>query len=71
LGISANKKGNGFSEQDIDELAEIELNGRQIKNVVKSASLLALSEKGPLKSDHVRTVLRIKMAEKAARYVEV
>lgn len=45
----------------------MEINGRQIKNVVKSAGLLARSEKGPLKADHVRTVLRIKRAEKADR----
>ena len=36
------------------------MKGRQIKNVVKSASLLAMSERGPLKASHVRTVLRIK-----------
>jgi len=49
---------------DIEEFTEVEMNGRQIKNVVKSASLLALSEKTEIEAKHVRTVLKIKNFEK-------
>ena len=57
-------KEENISDEDVEEFVQVDLNGRQIKNVVKSASLLALSEKGPLRAEHVRTVLRIKKAEK-------
>ena len=53
-----------ISDVDIEEFVQMEMNGRQIKNVVKSASLLARSERQSLKADHVRTVLRIKQAER-------
>ncbi len=53
-----------ITQEDVEEFTKVEMNGRQIKNVVKSASLLALSERGGLKAEHVRTVLRIKGAEK-------
>ncbi|KAF4456409.1 hypothetical protein F53441_1479 [Fusarium austroafricanum] len=52
--------GNGLSEAELDELAQIELNGRQIKNVVKTARLLAIDEKVQLTMSHINTVLRIK-----------
>ncbi|KAM0562014.1 hypothetical protein ACHAPJ_002456 [Fusarium lateritium] len=50
----------GLSEADIEELAHEELNGRQIKNVVKTARLLAANERAGLAMSHVNTVLRIK-----------
>lgn len=66
LGIRSNPgdEVSAISEKDIDEFVKVDMNGREIKNVVKSASLLALSEKGKLRPDHIRTVLRIKLANK-------
>ncbi|KAI6350849.1 hypothetical protein MCOR25_010339 [Pyricularia grisea] len=46
-------------ERDIDDLAEIELNGRQIKNVLKTAQLLANRKGSALKSEFIHTVLAI------------
>ena len=43
--------------RDIEELANIDINGREIKNLVKTTQLLAQHEKAPLKMEHVRTVL--------------
>jgi hypothetical protein len=48
-----------MTDDDIGRLAEIELNGRQIKNVVKMAGLLAAENNGKLKPEHLLTVLRI------------
>lgn len=48
-----------FSERDLDELAEVELNGRQIKNVLKTAQLLASRRKCALKREFVETILAI------------
>lgn len=49
----------GFSKQDVDELAVVELNGRQIKNVLKSAALLCTRKKDQLQRKYVDTVLAI------------
>jgi hypothetical protein len=48
-----------WSERDLDELATVELNGRQIKNVLKSATLLSARKKQPLGRKFVDTVLAI------------
>lgn len=48
-----------WSDEDIDELARIELNGRQIKNVLKSAALLAARKKEGLGKKYVDMVLAI------------
>jgi hypothetical protein len=48
-----------FKNEDLEELAELELNGRQIKNVLKSAVLVAGSKGEVLGKKHVETVLRI------------
>ncbi|KAH7085473.1 P-loop containing nucleoside triphosphate hydrolase protein [Paraphoma chrysanthemicola] len=49
----------GFEENDLAELATVELNGRQIKNVLKSAALLAARKKDKLGRKYVDTVLAI------------
>lgn len=49
-----------FSEEEMDRLAKEELNGRQIKNMLKTAGLLAWSQKKDLKFEHVETVLRLR-----------
>ncbi|KAJ0424931.1 P-loop containing nucleoside triphosphate hydrolase protein [Aspergillus carlsbadensis] len=49
-----------FSSDELDSLAEVTLNGRQIKNVVKTAYLLASEQDRKLGSDLVHTVLRLR-----------
>ncbi|KAG8534018.1 uncharacterized protein KY384_000860 [Bacidia gigantensis] len=51
-----------FSDEKLRVLAQHKLNGRQIKNVVKPALLLAARQNQPLKFEHVDTVLQIKAA---------
>ena len=50
---------NNFDDKDLDELGTVELNGRQIKNVLKSASLLAARKKDTLARKYVDIVLAI------------
>jgi len=49
-----------LSESDLAVLAEHKLNGRQIKNIVKTAWLLAKQKKQPLRLENLQTVLRVK-----------
>ena len=49
-----------LSHKDLEALAKIELNGRQIKNIIKTARLLSKQEKAPLAMEHVEMVLRVK-----------
>ncbi|GAP92133.1 putative TOB3 [Rosellinia necatrix] len=51
----------GVSEAELTQLAQAELNGRQIKNVVKTARLLAAREESTLALEHLQTVMRVKM----------
>lgn len=53
--------GGGISEEELVQLACEELNGRQIKNLVKTARLLASSEQAILSTEHLWAVLRIKL----------
>ncbi|KAF4212691.1 hypothetical protein CNMCM8980_000784 [Aspergillus fumigatiaffinis] len=45
-------------EDEIRNFAEVSLNGRQIKNVIKLAHNVAMSEGVPLRADHIRSALR-------------
>jgi hypothetical protein len=49
-----------FSDAELDELAKAELNGRQIKNMLKTAGLLAWSRETTLKFEHVKVVLGLR-----------
>ena len=49
-----------LSGADLLRLALLEFNGRQIKNVVKTARLLPAKAGTPLSIEHIRTVLRVK-----------
>ena len=51
-----------FTEAQIAQLAKTEMNGRQIKNVVKPAQLLAAKKGSPLTYEHVTVVLNLKAA---------
>jgi SpoVK/Ycf46/Vps4 family AAA+-type ATPase len=50
---------NGISADELEELAEKPFNGRTIKNLVRTAQALALSQKKPLAAEHVKTVVRV------------
>ena len=52
-------KSHGFSAADLDELAEYKMNGREIKNVIKTAQLLASKKGQRLGISHVKSVLVI------------
>ena len=52
-----------LSEEDLDLLAERPMNGRQIKNVIKTAELLSIVQQQPLGLTQIDTVLRIAPAE--------
>ncbi|KAL7626543.1 hypothetical protein AAE478_003315 [Parahypoxylon ruwenzoriense] len=47
---------------DFDDLQSVDVNGREIKNLVKTAQLLASHEKAPLAMEHIRTALSVSRA---------
>ena len=48
-----------WTEDDYDRLARNNLNGRQIKNAVRTAQALAVNEKQKLSMEHIRRVLEV------------
>ncbi|KAH8725628.1 hypothetical protein GQ44DRAFT_615546 [Phaeosphaeriaceae sp. PMI808] len=48
-----------FSEADFDELSKKTMNGRQIKNTVKTSQSIALAEKAVFSMEHVKRVLEV------------
>ncbi|KAI1056714.1 hypothetical protein LB507_001645 [Fusarium sp. FIESC RH6] len=48
-----------ITDEEIKKLAGLDLNGRQIKNVLKTANLLACSKEEKVSFKHLRTVLRV------------
>lgn len=48
-----------FDEDDYAILARYELNGRQIKNTVRTAQALAVNKGEPLSMSHIRQVLEV------------
>ncbi|KAK2028432.1 ATPase [Colletotrichum zoysiae] len=57
------------SDEDIAELAELRLNGRQIKNILKTSQLLAVRKKSALKRSFIDVVLSIEKRRPAAQVV--
>ena len=55
------EKGSAFSDVDLDNLAQVQLNGRQIKNVLKTALLLARQQGDTLNYRYMQTVLELKL----------
>jgi len=51
---------NHLDDDDINKLAQRQLNGRQIKSAVKMALLLAARKREPLDIHHFETVLEIR-----------
>jgi SpoVK/Ycf46/Vps4 family AAA+-type ATPase len=50
---------NDIGERELNNLAKLQLNGRQIKNILKVAHLLALQEKSVLKQSFIEMVLAV------------
>ncbi|EAW11985.1 putative AAA family ATPase [Aspergillus clavatus NRRL 1] len=48
-----------FTDKDFDALARHNLNGRQIKNSVRTAQALAVNEQNPLSMEHIKRVLEV------------
>lgn len=48
-----------ISDSDIDQLAKAQMNGREIKNLIKTALVLANRDK-PLRLEHLTIVLNIR-----------
>ncbi|KAE8140275.1 P-loop containing nucleoside triphosphate hydrolase protein [Aspergillus pseudotamarii] len=55
----------GFSSEQLNDLAQVKLNGRQIKNILKTAHLLAREQDHDLGYDHIRTVLDLRVPKNA------
>ncbi|KAG9233398.1 P-loop containing nucleoside triphosphate hydrolase protein [Amylocarpus encephaloides] len=51
-----------FDDAQIDVIAGIELNGRQIKNILKTSQLLAASKDSKLAFDHVLVITKLRAA---------
>ena len=49
-----------LNDKDLETLAKIEVNGRQIKNIIKTARLLSKQERAPLAMKHIEMVLQVK-----------
>ncbi|OJJ38081.1 hypothetical protein ASPWEDRAFT_179685 [Aspergillus wentii DTO 134E9] len=60
--LSETKMGQ-LSEEKLDEVCKLELNGRQIKNVLRTAHLLAQEDGCGLDYSHVQTVLTLRASE--------
>lgn len=48
-----------FTDYDLDILSRNQLNGRQIKNLVRTAQALALNEKEKLTMEHIKRVIEV------------
>ena len=58
-----------LSDGQLDALAQVELNGRQIKNVLKTAQMLVRQANGDGKVDmgHIETILAIERGKEFSR----
>ncbi|KAF2170831.1 hypothetical protein M409DRAFT_63881 [Zasmidium cellare ATCC 36951] len=56
-----------ITDSQLDTLAELNFNGREIKNIARSARLLAAQDNVPLGYEHLQTVLDVKTDADAAR----
>ena len=57
--LSGTPQKNEIGTKELDKLASFPMNGREIKNVLKTAQLLASKKKSSLKLGHIQTVLGI------------
>ncbi|XXH01683.1 hypothetical protein Hte_008044 [Hypoxylon texense] len=61
--VKPDSASSSVDEKELESLARPELNGRQIKNIVKTARLLASRDKTPLSLSHLKTVLMVKKVD--------
>jgi hypothetical protein len=59
---------NELSETEMDLLANVEINGRQIKNVLKTSGLLARHKGTKLRYEHLKTVLDVEKHSDASLF---
>ncbi len=52
-------EGHELTEEQVDKLAKLSINGRVIKNVLKTSNLLAAHQGKRLNFDHLKTVLKV------------
>jgi SpoVK/Ycf46/Vps4 family AAA+-type ATPase len=52
-----------LSDKDLESLAQNEINGRQIKNIIKTGRLLSNQQNVPLGMEHVEMVLKVKRGD--------
>jgi len=52
-----------LSDRNLETLAKNEINGRQIKNIIKTGRLLSKQQKVPLAMEHVEMVLKVKKGD--------
>jgi hypothetical protein len=52
-----------LSDSDLETLAKNEMNGREIKNIIKTGRLLSKQQKVPLAMEHVEMVLKVKKGD--------
>ena len=55
--LSASQQPNSINDRQLDQLSYMDMNGRQIKNVLKTAQLLARRKSRVLEHEHILTVL--------------
>ena len=67
LAASSKGKGHLFTNDDLDLLAQRRMNGREIKNVLKTAQLLASRKREELGAWHVESVLAIEQRHAAEK----
>ncbi|KAF2623289.1 hypothetical protein BU25DRAFT_414542 [Macroventuria anomochaeta] len=65
MAVNENENGKGkqkvkpFTDSDFNELSKRNMNGRQIKNTVKTGQSIALSEKATFSMEHIKRVLEV------------
>jgi SpoVK/Ycf46/Vps4 family AAA+-type ATPase len=58
-----------LSDEEVGRVAEVEINGRQIKNVLKTSQLLSQHKGVPLRYEHLKTVLNVERNQLGAELV--
>jgi len=57
-----------LNEEEIGLLAGVEINGRQIKNILKTGGLLARHKGTKLRYEHLKTVLDVEKRDDAPQF---
>ncbi|KAJ5205938.1 ATPase AAA-type core [Penicillium cf. griseofulvum] len=62
--LNRSSNNEAFTDEQLNQVAELQLNGRQIKNVIKTASLLAWSKERELRYEDLKMVLALRNSQK-------